>query len=102
MCVLSHTCAGKASDQSLAERAGSPLPPGSGLDQEQGFQGFFLLGSTLVPPKQTPRGGELTPPEHATTRRLSSISIRIEPAMGGVTRGRMVTDTILPREGRHA
>jgi hypothetical protein len=61
VCFLSHTCEGKASDKSLAELAGYPLPPGSCLDQEKGFQGFFLPGMTIFQPKQTPPGGELTP-----------------------------------------
>jgi hypothetical protein len=94
ICFLSHTCEGKAADKSMAELAGYPLPPGRGLDQEKGFQGFVLPGITIVQPKNTPRGGELTPPEHATHRRISSMSIRIEHAMGGVTRYRIVKDTI--------
>ena len=91
---LSHTCEGKASDKSLAEEAGSILPPGSCLDQEKGFQGFFQTGITIFQPKNTPRGGELTPPEKATNRRISSIRIRIEHAIGGVKRYRIVKDKI--------
>jgi hypothetical protein len=72
----------------------SPLPPGSGLDQEKGFQGLFLPGITIVQPKNTPPGGELTPPEQATNQRISSISIRIEHAIGGVKRYRIVKDNI--------
>jgi hypothetical protein len=68
------------------------LPPGSGLSQEKGFQGCFLPGITIS--KKTPRGGELTPPEKATNRRISSISIRIEHAIGGVKRHRIVKDKI--------
>jgi hypothetical protein len=94
MRFLSHTCEGKASDQSMAELAGDTLPPGSGLYQEKGFQGFFLPGLTIVQPKQTPRGGELTPPENATNRRMSSSSIRLEQAIGGVKRDRRVKDNI--------
>jgi hypothetical protein len=86
MCILSHTCEGKASEKSLAELAGYTLPSGSGLYQEKGFQGFFLPGITIFRPKKTPRGGELTPPEKATNRRISAIRIRIEHAMGGVKR----------------
>jgi DDE superfamily endonuclease len=59
-----------------------------------GFQGFVLAGVTIVQPKKTPRGGELTPLEKATNRRLSSISIRIEHAIGGVKRDRIVKDNI--------
>ena len=54
--------------------------------QVKGFQGFFLPGSTIFPPKKTPRGKELTPPEKETNRQISSIRIRIEHAIGGVKR----------------
>jgi len=57
-----------------------------------GFQGFTLDGMTIVQPKKKPRGGELTPPEKATNRSISSISIRIEHAIGGVKRYRSVKD----------
>lgn len=91
---LSDTCEGKASDISLAEVAGYTLPPGSCLYQDKGFQGFFLQGIMILQPKKKPRGGELTPPEKATNRRISSIRIRIEHAIGGVKRYRIVKDTI--------
>jgi hypothetical protein len=70
------------------------LPPGSCLSQETGFQGFLLTGVTMFQPKKTPRGGELTPSEKANNRRSSSIRSRIEHAMGGVQRYRIVKDTI--------
>ena len=94
MCFLSHTSEGKASDKRLAELAGYTLPPGSCLYQEKGFQGFCLQDVTIVQPKKKPSGGELTPPEHATNRRISSIRIRIEHAIGGVKRDRIVKDNI--------
>jgi DDE superfamily endonuclease len=94
VCFLSHTYEGKASDKSIAELTGYTLPPGSYLYQDKGFQGFFLPGITIVQPKKTPRGGELTPPEKATNRQISSIRIRIEHAIGGVKRYRMVKDKL--------
>jgi len=94
VCFLSHTYEGKASDKSLAELAGYSLPPGSGLYQDKGFQGFFQDGITIFQPTKKPRGGELTPLEKATNRRISSIRIRIEHAIGGVKRYRIVKDTI--------
>jgi hypothetical protein len=94
VCFLSHTCEGKASDKSIAELAGYTLPPGSCLYQDKGFQGFLLNGITIVQPKKKPRGGELTPPEKATNRRISSIRMRIEHAIGGVKRYRIVKDKI--------
>jgi hypothetical protein len=94
LCFLSYTCAGKASDKSIAELAGYTLPLGSYLYQEKGVQGFFLPGITIFQPKKTPPGGELTPPEKAMNRRISSIRIRIEHAIGGVKRYRIVKDKI--------
>jgi hypothetical protein len=94
VCFLSHTCEGKASNKSIAELTGYTLPSGSSLYQDKGFQGFVLPGITIFQPKKTPRRGELTPPEQATNRRISSIRIRIEHAMGGVNRSRIVKDKI--------
>ena len=72
----------------------SPLPPGSGLDHDKGFQGVSLQEVTSVQPKNTPPGGALTPPEQATHRRMSSISMRMEHAIGGVKRYSIVKDNI--------
>jgi DDE superfamily endonuclease len=94
VCFLSHTWEGKASDKSLAELAGYHLPPGSYLYQDKGFQGFCLQDVTIIQPKKKPSGGELTPPEKAANRRISSIRIRIEHAIGGVKRYRIVKDKI--------
>jgi DDE superfamily endonuclease len=94
ICFLSATYEGKANDKSLADLEGYRLPPGSCLYQDMGFQGFVLGGVTMVQPKKKPRGGELTPPEKATNRRISSIRIRIEHAIGGVKRYRIVKDKI--------
>jgi hypothetical protein len=94
VCFLSHTCEGKASGKSLAEEAGYPLPAGSARYQDQGFQGFFQDGITLFQPKNTPPGGERTPPEKAANRRISSIRIRLEQAIGGVKRDRSVKEKI--------
>ena len=91
---MSATYEGKANDKSLADLEGYSLPPGSYLYQDMGFQGFVLAGVTIVQPKKKPRGGELTPPEKATNRRISSIRIRIEHAIGGVKRYRIVKDKI--------
>jgi len=91
---LSHTAEGKASDKSLAEFAAYTLPPGSCLYQDKGFQGFYLEDVSIVQPKRKPPGGELTPPEKAMNRRISSIRIRIEHAIGGVKRYRIVKDKI--------
>ena len=94
MCFLRDTYEGKLHDKSLADLTGYTLPPGSCLDQDRGCQGFVLAGVTMVQPKKKPRGGELTPLEKAINRRISSSRIRIEHAIGGVKRYRMVKDKI--------
>jgi hypothetical protein len=94
ICFLSAPYEGKANDKILAELEGYHLPPGSYLYQDMGFQGFVLADVTMIQPKKKPRGGELTPPEKAINRHISSIRIRIEHAIGGVKRYRIVKDKI--------
>jgi hypothetical protein len=92
VCFLSHTYEGKTADKTIAALAGYTLPPGSCRDHDKGFQGFCLPGITIVQPKTPPPGGELTPPEKETKRRISSTRMRIEHASGGVKRYRLVKD----------
>src|SRR5262245_46212550 len=64
------------------------------------FSSHYLLttvkwgGTTIVQPPKKPRGGDLTPPEQAANRQISSIRMRIEHAIGGVKRYRIVKDII--------
>jgi hypothetical protein len=94
ICFLSTTYEGKAHDKTVADLEGYTLPHGSCLYQDMGFQGFILNGITIVQPKKKPREGELTPPEKATNHAVASIRIRIEHAIGGVKRYRIVKDKI--------
>jgi hypothetical protein len=64
------------------------------ISQDMDFQGFVLADVTIIQPKNKPRGGELTPPQKAASRLVASIRIRIEHAIGGVERYRMVKDKI--------
>jgi hypothetical protein len=87
-------------DKSLAELADYTLPRGSCLYQDRGFQGFTLDGITIIQPKKKSPGGELTPPEKAHNREISSVRMRIEHALGSVKRCRIVKDKIrLLRDG---
>jgi hypothetical protein len=94
MGFLSATYEGRMHEKTVAELVGYTLPPGSCLYQDMGFQGYVLAGVTMFQPQKKPRGGELTPPEKATNRRISSIRIRMEHAIGGVKRSRIVKDKI--------
>jgi DDE superfamily endonuclease len=100
LCCLRDTSEGTGPDKRLAELAGYTLPRGSNLDHDRGCQGFMLDGITIIQPTKKPPGGELTPPEKAHNREISSIRRRIEYAIGGVKRYRMVHDKIrLLRDG---
>ena len=55
-------------------------------------QGYTCDGLTIFQPKKKPSGVELTPPEKARNRAISSLRIRIEHAIGGVKRYRLIKD----------
>jgi len=92
--LLTHTCTGKKHDKKAADEAGYSFPEGSALYQDTGFQGFTIAGVTILQPKKKPRGKELTPEEKEDNRLISKIRIRIEHAIGGVKRYRIVKDKI--------
>ena len=91
---LTPTCEGKKHDKRIADEAGYTFPEGSTVYQDTGFQGFRPEGVLIVQPKKKPRGGELTSDEKAENRRISSIRIRVEHAIGGVKRYRIVKDKL--------
>ena len=98
--LLTDTREGKAHDKRVTDDAGYTLPEGSILYQDTAFQGFALEGVTIMQPKQKPRGRELTVAEKAENQRISAIRVRVEHAIGGVKRYRIVKDIIrLVKEG---
>jgi len=92
--LLTRTCEGKKHDKKAADEAGYSFPAGSALYQDTGFQGFTITGVTILQPKKKPRGKELTPEEKEDNRLISKVRIRIEHALGGVKRYRIVKDKI--------
>lgn len=90
---LSQTCEGKKHDKRAADEAGYDLPDGSTLLQDTGFQGFAIEGVTIIQPKKKPRGQELTIEDKENNRAISKIRIRVEHAIGGAKRYRIVKDT---------
>ena len=91
---LTDTVFGKKHDKRLADEAGYTVPEGTVLYQDTGFQGFSIAGVTIIQPKKKPKGGELSCEEKQNNRLISSIRIRIEHAIGGVKRYRIVKDKI--------
>ena len=97
---LSATYEGKWHDKSLADDNEYRLPPGSTLYQDMGFQGFRVQDVEIQQPTKKPRGGELTPEQKEENRRIASIKMRIEHAIGSVKRYRIVKEKMrLWREG---
>ena len=92
--LLTLTCEGKKHDKKVSDEAGFSLPAGSCLYQDTGFQGFALEDITIVQPKKKPRGKELTQEEKDNNRQISSVRVRVEHAIGGVKRYRIVKDKI--------
>ena len=91
---LSDTVTGKKHDKKLADETDYCLPEGSKLFQDTGFQGFTLENVAILQPKKKPRGQPLTDLDKHTNQWLSSIRVRVEHAIGGVKRYRIVKDTI--------
>ena len=91
---LSDTVEGKRNDKRLADESGYQVPPGSVLAQDAGFQGFQLEGVSILQPKKKPRGGELCYADKVRNRLISGIRVRIEHAIGGVKRYRIVKDKL--------
>jgi len=91
---LSATQHGSVHDKRIADATPYPLPPGSHLLQDLGFQAFTLAGVTTQTPHKKPCGGTLTEERNAANRHLARRRIRVEHVNSSVKRCRIVKDTI--------
>ena len=96
--LLTPTCEGKKHDKKIADETQLTLPKGSYLYQDTGFQGYSLVDVTILQPLKKPRGRELTSVEKENNREISRIRIRVEHAIGGVKRYRIVKDQLRTRK----
>jgi hypothetical protein len=96
--LLTPTCEGKKHNKKIADETGLVLPEGSSLAQDTGFQGYQVANVTIIQPMKKPRGKELTPEQKENNRRISSLRIRVEHAIGGVKRYRIVKDLLRVRK----
>jgi hypothetical protein len=94
MLFLSETHQGSVHDKRIADTTPYPLPAGSHLLQDAGFQAFTLEGVDILQPTKTPRGKELTPEQKADNRAVSRRRVRIEHVHSSVKRCRMLKETI--------
>jgi hypothetical protein len=91
---LTATVEGKRHDKKLADETGYILPDDSRLLQDTGFQGFTLDNIAIWQPKKKPKGQSLSDLDKSRNRWLASLRIRVEHAIGGVQRLRIVKDKI--------
>lgn len=91
---LGATEHGSRHDKRIADGTPYPLPDGSHLLQDLGFQAFTLDGVTTHTPHEKPKGGTLTDEQKAANRQLARRRIRIEHLNSSVKRCRIVKDTL--------
>jgi hypothetical protein len=96
--LLTRTCEGKKHDKKIADETQLTLPKGSDLYQDTGFQGYSLPDVNILQPLKKPRGRELTSDEKENNQAISHIRIRVEHAIGGVKRYRIVKDQLRTRK----
>jgi hypothetical protein len=92
--LLTTTCEGKKHDKKIADEAALTLPEDSVLYQDTGFQGFALEGVTILQPKKKPCGSQLTAEDKEHNREIARVRVRVEHAIGGVKRYRIVKDQL--------
>lgn len=91
---LTATVEGKMHDKKLADQTGYTLPKHSRLSQDNGFQGFCQEGVAILQPKKKPKGKSLSDLDKDINQWHASLRIRIEHAIGGVQRLRIVKDKL--------
>ena len=106
---LSGTYEGKKHDKAIADDEEYRFPPGSTLYQDTGFQGYKPTTAPetdasetspietpppvcILQPKKKPRGGQLSDAEKESNRLISRVRIKVEHAISGVKRCRIVKD----------
>ncbi len=91
---LTGSYAGRIHDKRIADLSGYSPPRGSVLYQDTGFQGFRCPDVEIIQPKKKPKGQDLTIEERARNREISSVRIRVEHAISGIKRFRIVKDKL--------
>src|SRR5262245_45443463 len=91
---LSETHPGSVHDKRIADTTPYPLPAGSQLRQDLGFQAFTLDGVDTLQPTRKPRRRESMLVQKAMNRKLSRRRVRIDHVNSRVKRCRMLKETV--------
>ena len=88
---LSSTYEGHVHDKKICDEEPLLLPRGIRLWQDTGFIGHKPDGVEICMPRKKPKGKELTAVEKQENKRISGIRIKVEHAIGGMKKCRIVT-----------
>jgi DDE superfamily endonuclease len=91
---LSETVGGHVHDKRIADATPYPLPAGSRLLQDLGFNAFTLPEVEILMPTKKPRGQELSRQQQRANLALHHRRLRIEHVNSSVKRCRIVKDRI--------
>jgi hypothetical protein len=91
---LSETHPGRVQDKRIADTTPYPLPAGSQLLQDMGFQAFTLDGVEVIQPTKKPRWHVLTRAQKARNRKIARRRVRIEHVNSSVKRCRTLKETL--------
>jgi len=91
---VSDTYEGSVHDKSIADATPYPLPPGSELLQDLGFQGVTLHEVQIMQPHKKPRGKSLSDEQKTENRTLAHRRVRIEHIIASVKRLRILKEPI--------
>ena len=89
---LSGTYPGATHDKRIADEAQLRYPRRTTLYQDAGFQGYEPVVQKTCQAKKKPKGRELTGTEKKANRQLAKLRVRVEHALAGVKRSRIVKD----------
>ncbi|WP_373799162.1 transposase family protein [Bacteroides heparinolyticus] len=92
MIWLSSTYEGHIHDKKICDEEPLSFPKGIRLWQDTSFQGHKPDGIEICMPKKKPRGKELTPEEKQENKRISGIRIKVEYAISGIKKCRIVKE----------
>jgi hypothetical protein len=92
---LGPTVEGKKHDKKIADEQGLAKLEQVRMLLDLGFQGLAIdQSSSKVMPHKKPRNGELSEQQKKENYGVSSVRVRVEHAIGGVKRLRIVKDTV--------
>ena len=99
---LRLTYEGHVHDKKICDAEPFSLPKGIRLWQDTGFIGHRPDGIEVCIPKKRPKGKELTSDEKQKNKRIYGIRIKVEHAIGGMKKCRIVKELHLPVAKRYS